>query len=224
MEALRNHPDSVLKRIFRMSVGAISIGVAGVLVLTLALYFLIDGARVRAAVLRLTPVAYRTRVDQTLTGTADVVRHYLIGRTIVSALFATFMFVLLTLLGVPYATVFAVMAFFFDSIPQVGATLATVFPFLVALSRSMTSALIVVVAVLIFQQVENSFISPRVLSGKLKIPPLITLIAVLAGAKLFGIIGALLAIPLAGMLPVLERVWIAPARPGQRGSTMPLSD
>ena len=156
-------------------------------------------------------------------GTAEVIRAYFIGQTIVSSIFAVFTFLLLTVLDVPYAAVFAALAFFLDAIPNIGATLANVIPATVALAtRGLTTALIVVAAVLVYQQVENNVIQPRVLSGRLNVPPVLTLIAILAGGKLLGVLGVILAIPLAGMLPVLERIWITPAegevdatRPGQ---------
>ncbi len=206
-EKLRSDPADLVTGVLQFGLGAASVGFALVLLLTLALYFLLDGQRVRAALLRLTSARYRSRVDETLTGIDDVVRGYFIGQAIVSSMFAAFTFLLLTILGVPYAAVFAALAFFLDAIPNIGATLAVVIPGLVALSQSVTTAVIVVVATMIYQQIENNVISPRVLSGKLKVPPVATLIAVLAGGKLLGIIGVILAIPLAGTLPVLERIW-----------------
>jgi predicted PurR-regulated permease PerM len=208
-DALRRDPGKLLSGALHFGFGLASNLFAGVLLLTLALYFLIDGERVRAAVLRLTPEAQRARVAATMTGTATVIKAYFIGRSIISAIFAVITFVLLTVLHVPYATVFAVLAFFLGSIPNIGSLLATVLPALVALAyRGLTTALIVVVVLVAYQQVENNFIQPRVLSKKLNVPPVATLIGVLAGAKLLGVLGVILATPVVGMLPILERIWI----------------
>src|SRR5690606_1617199 len=203
------NPAELLSGALEFGFGVASVIFAGVLLLTLALYFLIDGDRVRTAVLRLTPREYRARVEASMDGTAEVIRAYFIGQTIVSSIFAVFTFLLLTVLDVPYAAVFAALAFFLDAIPNIGATLANVIPATVALAtRGLTIALVVVGAVLVYQQIENNIIQPRVLSGRLKVPPVLTLIAILVGGKLLGVLGVILAIPVAGMLPVLERIWI----------------
>lgn len=221
VERLRHNPAELLSGALEFGFGVASVIFAGVLLLTLALYFLIDGDRVRAAVLRLTPREYRARVEATLNGTAEVIRAYFIGQTIVSSIFAVFTFLLLTVLDVPYAAVFAALAFFLDAIPNIGATLANVIPATVALAtRGVTIALVVVAAVLVYQQIENNVIQPRVLSGRLKVPSVLTLIAILAGGKLLGVLGVILAIPLAGMLPVLERIWIT-REEGETKTTRP---
>lgn len=208
----RADPSGLLTGALQFGFGVVSTMVAGVLLLTLALYFLIDGDRVRAALLRLTADEYRERVNATIAGTGEVMRRYFIGQTIVSSIFAAYTFLLLTVLGVPYAGVFAALAFFLDAVPNIGATLATVLPGLVGLSQSVTTAIIIVAAIMVYQQIENNVISPRVLSGKLNVPPVATLMAVLLGAKLLGVVGVILAIPLAGTLPVLERIWITSRR------------
>src|SRR5690606_7373264 len=190
IERLRHNPAELLSGALEFGFGVASVIFAGVLLLTLALYFLIDADRVRAAVLRLTPREYRARVEASMDGTAEVIRAYFIGQTIVSSIFAMFTFLLLTVLDVPYAAVFAALAFFLDAIPNIGATLANVIPATVALAtRGVTIALVVVAAVLVYQQIENNVIQPRVLSGRLKVPSVLTLIAILAGGKLLGVLG-----------------------------------
>ena len=209
IEALRRDPSRLLSGAVHFGYGVATNLFIGVLLLTLALYFLIDGEQVRAAVLRFSPARYRDRVEATMSGVGDVIKAYFIGRSIISAVFAVFTFALLTVLHVPYATVFAVLAFFLGAIPNIGSTLATVFPALVALAyRGITTALIVVAVLMAYQQLENNFIQPRVLSKKLNVLPLATMIGVLIGAKLLGIIGVVLAMPVVGMLPVLDRVWL----------------
>src|SRR5690606_6932086 len=81
-------------------------------------------------------------------------------------------------------------------------------PGLVALTQSVTTAVIVVAAILIYNQIEINLIQPRVLGGRLDIPPVLTIIAILVGGRLFGITGIIIAIPIAGVLPVIDRIWI----------------
>ncbi|HEX7050469.1 MAG TPA: AI-2E family transporter [Longimicrobiales bacterium] len=208
IEQIRRDPSELVTGVVRVGVDVLGGVVSAVLLLTLALYFLIDAERVRSAALRLTPARYRERVARTISGVGQVVRSYFIGQAIVSSIFATYTFILLTLLDVPYPAVLAALAFVLDAIPNVGATLATVVPALVALTVSPTTALIAVVAIQVYQQVENYLISPKILGGRLRIPPIATLIAILVGARLLGVLGVFVAIPIAGMLPVLERIWI----------------
>jgi predicted PurR-regulated permease PerM len=211
-EEMRSNPFGLVGGVLRIGRDVVSNTFAAVLLLTLALYFTIDGAAVRTSVLRLTPARYRTRMSASLDGTARVVRAYFIGQSIVSLFFATFKFLLLTFLHVPYAVVFAVLGFFLSAIPNIGATIALVLPALVALAtRGVTTAAILAAAVLGYQQIENAFISPRVLSNRLQVTSVATLIAVLAGGKVMGVIGIVLAIPVAGILPVLARIWFGPS-------------
>jgi predicted PurR-regulated permease PerM len=210
-QAVSRNPAEFFTGFLRYGTGAVSTVVSGVLTVTLALYVLIDHVRIRAAVLRHVPPAYRDRVDRTITEGGAAVRAYFTGQAIVSSLFAALTFILLTILGVPYASVLAAAAFFLDAIPNIGATLATIAPALAALvSQGPVAALIVVAVILVYQQIENNLISPRIISGKLQIPPVLTLIAVLVGGAVLGVVGVIIAIPLAGTLPVIDRIWFTP--------------
>lgn len=206
---LRQQPMLLVSGFLRIGTNTASAIFGGVLILTLALYFLIDQEKIRRTLLQHVPERYRDRLDRTITGVSRVIRAYFTGQVIVSSIFAIYTFVLLTILGVPYATILAAMAFFLDAIPNIGATLATIIPAGVALStRSLTAMIILVIAIMVYQQVENNFISPRILGGRLEIPPVLTLIAILVGGAVFGIVGIILAVPLAGTLPIIDRLWI----------------
>jgi predicted PurR-regulated permease PerM len=205
---IRDNPSGVLSGAFHFGWGLATGVFVGVLMLTMTVYFLIDGEQTRANVLRVTPAAYRVRVDGTMSGIAGVIKAYFIGRSIISAIFAVFTFALLTVLRVPYAVVFAALSFFLGAIPNIGSLIATVLPALIALAyRGITTALIVAVALIIYQQIDNNYIQPRVLSKTMNVSPVATLIGVLAGGKLLGIIGIILAVPVVGTLPVLAQVW-----------------
>src|SRR5690606_31252261 len=100
------------------------------------------------------------------------------------------------------------LAFALDAIPNIGATLAVIIPALVAFaSGGIVDALIVVGVVMVYQQIENNLISPRLLGKRLEIRPVLTLVAILVGGAVLGVIGVIIAIPLAGTLPVLDRIW-----------------
>jgi predicted PurR-regulated permease PerM len=115
--------------------------------------------------------------------------------------------ILLTALDVPSAVILAFIAAIGDAIPQVGVTIATIPAVLLALTQSFQTALIVLAAYMIYQVVENYVTSPRVFSQTLQLRPLVTLVAVLVGGKLLGIIGVLLALPVAAALPTVMDIW-----------------
>ena len=150
------------------------------------------------------------RVDATLSGMADVIKAYFIGRSIISAIFATFTFLLLTVLHLPYAVVFAVLAFFFGAIPNIGSMLATVLPALIALAyKGITTALIVAGALLGYQQLENNLIQPQIQKRTVKVPPVLTVIGVLFGSSLLGLLGAIIAIPTIAAALAIAEEWSA---------------
>lgn len=125
-----------------------------------------------------------------------VVGGFLRGQAITSLAIGVFTFVVLRIVGVPNPLAFAVLAAFADVIPLIGALIAIVPPVAAALQESATQALIVFVALFLYQQFEDRYLVPRVYGRVLNLPPVIVLIAVLAGAELLGITGVLLALPL----------------------------
>src|SRR5690606_30020393 len=163
-QRVRQDPRAFLTGFLRAGVNAAGVIFSGVLILTLALYFLLDQEQIRKALLDHLPRRHRDRVDLTITEVARVIRSYFVGQAIVSSIFAVLTFVLLTILGVPYATVLAGLAFALDAIPNIGATLAVIVPALVAFaSEGIADALIVVGVVMVYQQIENNIIAPRIL-------------------------------------------------------------
>jgi len=207
-QRVRENPRAFFTGFLRVGADAAGAIFSGVIILTLALYFLMDQEQIRKVLLDHLPERHRDRVDLTITEVARVIRGYFVGQAIVSSIFAILTFLLLRILGVPYATVLAGLAFALDAIPNIGATLAVIIPALVAFaSEGIVDALIVVGVVMVYQQIENNLISPRILGKRLEIPPVLTLVAILVGGAVLGVIGVIIAIPLAGTLPVLDRIW-----------------
>lgn len=212
--ALQRDPSRFFTGFFRFGVSVLAAIVTGILILTLALYCLVDKTRLLNAVLRHTPVHYRSRVSQTIRECASVIRAYFAGQAIVSTLCAIYVFIVLTILGVPFAIVLTAFAFVLDGIPNIGSTVSTVITGITALATtSPTAAIVVVIAYQAYNLVENNFISPRILGNRLNIPAVLTLTAILIGGQVLGVIGVVLAIPLAGMLPVFDRIWFPASQP-----------
>jgi predicted PurR-regulated permease PerM len=178
-----------------------------VIVLIIAVYFLADQGQSLLGINDWIPARYATKMQRTFPAVARTVNGYVTGQAINSTLFALFVLVLMTTLGVPSAGVLALIAAIGDAIPQVGVTLATIPAVLLALTQSVETAVIVVIAYTVYQQIENYVTSPRVFSQTLQLRPLVTLIAILIGGKLLGIVGLLLALPVAAAIPEVVAIW-----------------
>lgn len=165
-------------------------------VLVMTAYLLADTPRMGRFVGQFIPDDRKDEGERLFQSMSRVVGGYLRGQLITSLCIGLFTFVLLNILGVPNPLAFAVFAAFADVVPLVGALAATIPPTAAALQESSTQALIVVVGMIVYQQFEDRILVPRIYGRMLNLPPIIVLVAVLAGAELLGIIGVLLALPL----------------------------
>lgn len=170
--------------------------VSFVAVVAITAYLLADTPRMGAFLKQFIPPSRLPEAEKLFRALTRVVGGYLRGQAITSLAIGVFTFVVLRVVGVPNALAYAVLAAFADIIPIVGAIIATVPPVLAALQESSTQALIVLGALMLYQQFEDRYFAPRVYGTTLNLPPVIVLIAVLAGAELMGIVGVLLALPL----------------------------
>jgi hypothetical protein len=131
-------------------------------------------------------------------------------------------FVAFVLIGLPYATTFAVLAGIFEAIPVVGPVLAAVAPALAALTTDPSKVIWVLVAALFIQQAENYFLVPRIMENAVGVNPIVTLLALVAFGTLMGFVGAVLAIPLAAIVQLvldrllLDQVALEPPPPSGR--------
>jgi predicted PurR-regulated permease PerM len=171
-------------------------------------YLLLDGERIYRWCVRYLPEDQEAKVRQAIPEISHVVSGYIAGQVLTSFLFGTFAFLLLEALDVPQAIFLAVLAAVMDAIPIVGVAIATVPAALLAYTQSLTTAIIVVAAYVAYQQLENHVIVPKVYSETLKVSSFAVLVAVVIGGELLGIIGVLLALPMAAAIPVVERIWI----------------
>jgi predicted PurR-regulated permease PerM len=178
-----------------------------IVVLIIAVYILADQGQSLQGAYELMPPRYARKLRRTIPAVARVVNGYVTGQAINSTLFALFTLILLTALDVPSATVLAIIAAIGDAIPQVGVFLATIPAVLLALTQSVQTALIVAIAYGVYQLVENYITSPRVFSTTLQLRPLVTLVAILIGGKLLGLVGVLLALPVAAAIPAVIEIW-----------------
>jgi len=177
-------------------------------VLVLTLYFTASLNTLREAIYNLVPASRRSRVR--LIGD-EIIRRmggYTAGQVAVATINAMFTYVGLIILRIDYAVVLAITVGILGLIPLVGATLGAVVITTVALFHSWQYAVIVFAYYLIYQQIENYLIAPRIMSRTVQLPGFLAIVAALAGGALLGVLGALIAIPTAAavMLVVQEVV------------------
>lgn len=191
------------------------------LVFVMTAYLLADGRRIYEWSVRYLPDGPEAKVRRTIPEISKVVSGYVVGQLATSTAFGIFTFVVLTLCDVPQALFLALLAAILDAVPLIGVFIATVPAVLLALTVSVPAAVIVLVAYVVYQQFENYVLAPRVYRGTLQISSFAVLIAVLIGSQLLGVIGALLALPVAAAIPVVERIWIIEPREERKLQTPP---
>ena len=173
-----------------------------------------SGALSRAG-LRVVPLRHRDWIANVSREAALAMSGYMIGNLIISLCAGSAAFVLLVALGVPSPVVLALWVAFADLIPLVGATLGAVVAVLAAFFVSPTAGVITIVFFALYQQFENSVLQIVVMTRTVRINSLVVLLSVLLGVELFGFVGALLAVPVAGAgSVVVKELWLhRPADP-----------
>src|SRR5215218_7358012 len=183
--------------------GLVSSIFAGVTILILSVFMVAAGPRWIEGFIRVQRPEHAERIERTLRRIANAVGNYVGGALLQATIAGLSAFIMLTILGVPFAGPLAVVYFLFDLIPVVGATIAG---FLIALVTALVNfpiALIVwVLFAIVYQQLENYLIQPQIQKRATRIEPFVVIVAVLFGSTLFGILGALLAIPAAASLQI----------------------
>jgi predicted PurR-regulated permease PerM len=137
---------------------------------------------------------------------------YVTGNLAISLIAGTLTAIVLRIVGVPYALALGLIVAILDLIPLAGATIAAIIVGSVAFLHSIPAGIVVIVFFIVYQQVENHILQPVVYGRTVQLSPLAVLIAVLIGAELAGVLGALAAIPVAGTLQVLFLDWLRQRR------------
>jgi predicted PurR-regulated permease PerM len=179
----------------------------------LTVYLLIEAPRLSRFMYQFVPPGREPEVQHLLQQVQRVVGGYIRGQVITSLSISLYTFVVLLAVGAPNAIAFAVLAGFADIIPIVGAALAIIPPTAATFHESSTRAVIVLVLLVLYQQFEDRILVPRVYGQTLNLPPLVVLIAVLAGGELLGIPGVLLALPAAAIARVAFDFWMERRQP-----------
>jgi predicted PurR-regulated permease PerM len=191
-----------------VTVGVFSALVQLLTVLVMTFFMLLDGKRVMNWVFGELGPARGPRIRRIADDVYRSVGGYVVGNLLISLVAAVSTWAVLAILGVPFAVPLAVLMGFLDLIPLVGATIAGVLIGIVAGIHDFPGdAIVWVVFLVVYQQVENNLIQPAVYRRTVQLHPLLVIVAVLIGASLLGVLGALVAIPVAGAVQIFARDW-----------------
>jgi predicted PurR-regulated permease PerM len=181
---------------------------ASVTIFVLAYLMVLEAPKVVGGGLGLIPDDRRERVRRVASDCGRSVTGYISGNLLISVICGLLTYGALKVLGVPFAALISLFVALADLIPLVGATLGAVVAALAGFVHSVPAGIAVIVFFVVYQQLENHLLQPLILSRTVDLNPLTVLVAILVAVELAGILGALLAIPIAGMGQVVLRdVW-----------------
>jgi predicted PurR-regulated permease PerM len=174
-------------------------------VLVLTIYFMAAFERMKATAYRLVPASRRERVALLTDEILTKVGAYMVGALAIAVLAGASTFALAVALGLAYPFALAVVVAICDLIPQIGATIGAVVISLVGLASSITDGIVCIVFFIVYQQIENYLIYPRVMRRSVRVSDVAALVAALLGVGLFGVVGALIAIPMVAAVQLILR-------------------
>lgn len=214
-------PDASMVAPYAVQFGRALLGGVTVFVLAfiLVLYLLIEGQATYAWVRHFVPAPHRARFDQTAREAHEVAYGFVVSNVVTSACAGIYVYVVLTVLGVPASLLLALLAFLFDFVPVLGFFLSVVPAIVMAITVSPAMALAMIPIYLFYDFLENYFIAPRVYGHRLELSKVAVLLAFAVGAQLAGVVGALLALPMAAVFPSIDRLWLRRARNSQEDAS-----
>ena len=186
----------------------VALGVFGglltlLLTLLITFYLVVDGERVRAYLLSFLPASRLAEARRVTDAIGARMGGWLLGQIVLSTAIGLASAIALLIIGIPNALLLAVVAAVAELVPIVGPWIAAIPAVVVAFTQDPLKALFTIIAYVIIQQLESNLLAPRIMGRAVRLHPLAVILALLAGAGLFGIVGALVAVPVASAIAVL---------------------
>lgn len=213
---IQNNIDSITKGIGGISSGFVSLTVSifGGLVsfvtaIVLFIYLLLDDNAPKRLVQYLIPDEYKFNVIEVIKKVGDKVGDWFRAQMLLGLIIAVVDLIALSIIGVPYALILAVISGLLEIVPVLGPIISGTIAALVALSISPVMALIVVILYILVQQLEGAILVPNIMKKAVGLSPVIIIVAILIGVRLLGLAGALLAVPISASVAVVIAEWPA---------------
>jgi predicted PurR-regulated permease PerM len=210
LDTLREHASEITSGVAKVSGGVVDVGLSafGVVtlflsVLFLTLFGLVDEPRLRGWIGGLLYRGERDRFLQVADRIVQTTSRYMLGNLAISVVCGTVYGVTAAILGVPYPLALAVIAGILDLIPSIGATIAGIVVSIVALSVGPGALIAFLIVMVVYQQIENYVLQPTIIGKAAQISGFTVLASVLAFGALFGLIGAIIGVPIAAGLQIV---------------------
>jgi predicted PurR-regulated permease PerM len=210
LETLRQHAGDITKGVGKASGGVVDVGLSafGAVALFFSMIFLtlfglVDEPRMREGIAGLLYRDQRERVGRVASRIVSTTSRYMLGNLAISVICATVYGITAKILGLPYPLALAVVAGLLDLIPSVGATIAGVIIAIVALSVSLEALVAFAIVMVVYQQLENYTLQPTIIGKAARVSGYTVLASVLTFGALFGVVGAIIAVPLAAGLQIV---------------------
>lgn len=174
-----------------------------IVILLLGFYWTLDGPRTIQSLIQMLPKTHRERIAELIKAMEVKVSYFIAGQGALCLVIGVMALITYLIIGLPNALVLALVAGALEAVPMVGPTLGAIPAGLIALSISPTKLIWVIVATVIIQVLENNLLVPRIMRKAVGVNPFVSLLAIFAFSSLFGIVGALMAIPIAAIIQLI---------------------
>ncbi len=207
LNSLSNFLGSFVNNIFNTTMGFFNGAAAFLMIFILTLYFLLDQNGIKKFFLSLLPIKQKARIVIITNKIGYKLGGWLRGQIVLAIAVGIVVYIGLVLLKMPYALTLAILAGVLEIIPIIGPIIAAIPAILVAFTISPTMALVITVFYILVQELENKLLVPKIMQQAVGLNPVTIIIIILIGAKLMGIIGILLAVPVAAVIYVIIEEW-----------------
>jgi predicted PurR-regulated permease PerM len=177
------------------------------MIFTFTLYFLVYGRDLMHGLTGLMPFTYRAPFLDATRRIYKMNTGYWYGKFLIGVIAGLTTFVTMKLLGLPYAAALSLFVGITDLIPNIGATLGTIPVVVVGLLEEPWTGVVAGAVLILYQQVENNLITPKVFKETVEIHPFLSVVTVIVFTSLFGIVGALIAVPVTKAIEILIGAW-----------------
>jgi predicted PurR-regulated permease PerM len=207
LNSLSNFLGQVATNLFDTTVGFFNSAAALVMVFILTLYFLLDENGIKKFFVSLFPVKQKNQMIAIANKMGIKLGGWLRGQLILAVAVGLVVYIGMLIIGMPYALTLGILAGILEIIPVVGPIIAAIPAILIAFTIAPTTALIVTAFYIFVQEMENKLLVPKVMQHAVGLNPVTIIIIILIGAKLMGILGILLSVPVASVIYVLLEEW-----------------
>ncbi len=207
VQSLANQFNALSENFFSKTLGVFNGFIEIVTVLVVSFYLLAEKNGMKNFVYTLVPKESQPKILHIVTRIQKKIGLWMIGQIIVSAIIFAITFIALTVLGIKYALVLAILSGFFELIPYIGPFVSAIPAIFFAFLQSPTLAVVVMIMYIVLSKIEGYVLVPKIMQKTVGVSPLVILVAILIGFKLAGIFGILLAVPVVAVIQVIIEEW-----------------